>query len=67
MANTKRSPAHIRGLQPEVQARIPDLIEQAIIVTDTDGIVAYMNPYAEQAYGWNPQDALETYHVVERH
>jgi len=58
MEKKTRSSLHAQGLQPELQARVSDLIEQAIIVTDLEGTVASMNPYAEQLYGWKAAEAL---------
>jgi PAS domain S-box-containing protein len=41
-----------------VEAKIIELVEQAIIVTDLDGVVTFMNPFAERLYGWNASDAV---------
>jgi PAS domain S-box-containing protein len=35
-----------------------DAVEQAVIATDTDGRVLYMNRFAEQLYGWSPSEML---------
>ena len=40
-----------------IPAKVLELIEEAVIVTDAEGIVNYMNPFAERLYGWGPGEA----------
>ncbi len=40
------------------QANLLETVEQAVIVTDTKGIVIYWNPFAEKLYGWPSEDAI---------
>lgn len=44
--------------QLRFQARLLELVEQAVIVTDLDAHVIYWNPYAERLYGWTAEEAL---------
>lgn len=41
----------------EFQARLLEVVEQAIIATDLDGRVIYWNPGAERLYGWAEAEA----------
>ncbi len=41
------------------QAHILDVVEQAVIVTDRQGLITYWNHYAEQMYGWTAADVLD--------
>ena len=43
------------------QARLLDVIEQAVIATELDGTVTYWNRYAERLYGWTSQEACGRY------
>jgi hypothetical protein len=43
MANAKRSSICAPGLPPETKARLPDLIVQATIATNTGSIVVYID------------------------
>lgn len=40
------------------QARLLDVVEQAIIATDLDGNVIYWNQFAEKLYGWTAAEAV---------
>ncbi len=40
------------------QARLLDVVEQAVIATDVTGIVIYWNRFAETLYGWTADEAL---------
>ena len=42
----------------EIPGRILDLLQQAVIVTDLDGIVSFMNPFAQRLYGWSAIEAV---------
>ncbi|MET3109058.1 PAS domain S-box-containing protein [Oxalobacteraceae bacterium GrIS 2.11] len=44
--------------QTHFQARLLNTIGQAVIATDTEGIVTYINGAAEQMYGWPSSSAL---------
>jgi PAS domain S-box-containing protein len=41
-----------------IQSLIPDLIQQAIIVTDLDGIIIYWNSYATALFGWSGDEVM---------
>lgn len=41
-----------------IQAIIPDLIQQAIIVTDLEGTIIYWNSYASTLYGWAHNEVM---------
>ena len=41
-----------------VQAHMLDNVGQAVIATDTRGIITYANRFAEQLYGWPPAEML---------
>lgn len=41
-----------REKQIRYQARLLDAVEQAVIATDFDGRIEYLNSYAEWLYGW---------------
>lgn len=41
-----------------IQSLIPDLIHQAIIVTDMEGTIIYWNNYATSLYGWKREDVI---------
>jgi PAS domain S-box-containing protein len=41
-----------------IQGKIAALLEQAVIVTDADGVVTFMNPFAERLYGWKASEAV---------
>lgn len=47
---------------PEEQVRLPSLflnaLQAAVIATDLSGLVIYWNPFAEQLYGWSPEEVL---------
>ncbi len=40
-----------------IPAKVLELLEEAVIVTDAEGIVTFMNPFAERLYGWRPGEA----------
>ncbi len=40
------------------QARLLDIVEQAVIATDMQGAIKYWNHFAEQLYGWTEDQAL---------
>ncbi|MBD2180106.1 PAS domain S-box protein [Planktothrix sp. FACHB-1355] len=40
------------------QARLLDVVEQAVIATDLNGIVSYWNQFAEKLYGWSAAETL---------
>jgi diguanylate cyclase (GGDEF)-like protein/PAS domain S-box-containing protein len=40
------------------QAHLLNMVEQAVIATDMRGIITYWNRFAEQLYGWPPQEAV---------
>jgi len=40
------------------QARLLDCVDEAIIATDLDGTITHWNPFAEQLYGWSPDEAI---------
>jgi PAS domain S-box-containing protein len=42
----------LREKQIRYQARLLDAVEQAVIATDGDGKIVYMNSFAEWLYGW---------------
>jgi PAS domain S-box-containing protein len=52
-------PQRIPGAE---QARLPDLflkaVKAAIIGTDLSGIVNFWNPFAEELYGWSPEEVM---------
>lgn len=52
LAAQNNLPAH------SVQTLIPDLIQQAIIVTDINGTVIYWNHHATAVYGWLREEVL---------
>lgn len=41
-----------------IRSLIPDLLQQAIIVTDLDGIIIYWNSYATSLYGWSHEEVI---------
>jgi PAS domain S-box-containing protein len=41
-----------------IQSLIPDLIQQAIIVTDLEGTIIYWNSYATALYGWMHEEVI---------
>jgi PAS domain S-box-containing protein len=43
---------------PGIQALILSLVERAIIVTDVQGLITFMNPFAESLYGWKASEAV---------
>jgi len=44
--------------QAQFQAHLLDVVEQAVIVTDLQGKIAYWNKYAEHLYGWSRDEAV---------
>jgi PAS domain S-box-containing protein len=44
--------------QLRFQARLLDLIGEAVIATDAAGRVTYWNRYAEELYGWDREEAM---------
>jgi PAS domain S-box-containing protein len=42
----------------KIQGTIVGLLEQAVFVTDADGVVTFMNPFAERLYGWKASEAV---------
>jgi PAS domain S-box-containing protein len=47
-----------REKQIRYQARLLDAVEQAVIATDFDGRIEYLNSYAEWLYGWLETDLI---------
>jgi PAS domain S-box-containing protein len=47
----------------QFQARLLDVVEQAVIVTDLAGKIIYWNRYAEVLYGWNSSEVMNCYLV----
>ena len=47
-----------RENQISFQAHLLDAVEQAVIATDLNGTIIYWNSFAEQLYGWTPEEAL---------
>ena len=45
-----------REKQIRYQARLLDAVEQAVIATDFDGKIVYLNSFAEWLYGWMEQE-----------
>ncbi|HET7435329.1 MAG TPA: PAS domain S-box protein, partial [Thermoanaerobaculia bacterium] len=46
------------------QARLLDLVKQAVIATDAGGRVTYWNQFAEELYGWPKNEAIGR-HIVQ--
>lgn len=44
--------------QLKFQARLLEVVEHAVIVTETDGRVIYWNPFAEKLYGYTAKEAI---------
>ncbi len=44
--------------QVRYQARLLDMVEQAVIATDMEGRVLYWNAFAEKLYGWKAKEVL---------
>jgi PAS domain S-box-containing protein len=42
----------------DIQGKIVGLLEQAVIVTDAEGVITFMNPFAERLYGWKASEVL---------
>lgn len=42
----------------QMQAQILDIIDQAVIATDINGVIKYANRFASELFGWNPQEML---------
>src|SRR5262245_53810380 len=40
------------------QAGLLDAVDQAVIATDTDGIITYWNRFAERLYGWSAPEVI---------
>ena len=40
------------------QGNLLDVVEQAVIATDINGLITYWNPFAEKLYGWTPAEAI---------
>jgi PAS domain S-box-containing protein len=40
------------------QAHLLDVVEQAVIATDLDGVVIYWNQFAQRLYGWSAVEAV---------
>ena len=47
-----------REMQIRYQARLLDAVEQAVIATDFEGKIVYLNAYAEWLYGWLEQEVV---------
>ena len=47
-----------REKQIRYQARLLDAVEQAVIATDFEGRIVYLNSYAEWLYGWLETDVV---------
>ena len=41
-----------------IPAKVLELLEQSVIVTDAEGIVTFMNPFAERLYAWGHGEAI---------
>ncbi|HEX8552510.1 MAG TPA: PAS domain S-box protein [Abditibacteriaceae bacterium] len=44
--------------QLELHSNLLNVIGQAVIVTDTAGIITYWNAYAEKLYGWSTEEVV---------
>ena len=44
--------------EADFQARLLDMVEQAVIATDLSGRITYWNKYAERLYGWEAAEVL---------
>ncbi|MBZ0243740.1 MAG: PAS domain S-box protein, partial [Bacteroidales bacterium] len=44
--------------QIRFQANLLEAVEQAVIVTNQDGIINYWNPFAEKLYGWFANEVI---------
>ena len=44
--------------QLELQAKLLESVEQAVLASDLDGRVTYWNPYAERLFGWSAAEVL---------
>ena len=44
--------------QNRFQSSLLNAVEQAVIVTQTDGEIIYWNPFAEQVYGWTAEKVV---------
>jgi PAS domain S-box-containing protein len=42
----------------QFQASLLNAVEQAVIATDLEGNIIYWNSFAEQLYGWSPQEVI---------
>jgi histidine kinase len=51
-------PPEIRQDAYRFQARLLDMVEQAVIATDLEGKILYWNRFAEQLYGWSADEVL---------
>src|SRR6185436_8779718 len=56
LPTTSRKPSRSSDLQ--LHRYLLDAVEQAVIATDPNGTVIFMNRYAEKLYGWKEPDAL---------
>ena len=54
----------LREKQIRYQARLLDAVEQAVIATDVDGKIRFMNSFAEWLYGWLETEVTGS-HLIE--
>lgn len=52
------SPDQLESWPASLEARLLDVVQQAVIATDLTGKVLFWNAYAERMFGWTPQEAL---------
>jgi PAS domain S-box-containing protein len=43
----------------QFQAQLLDVVEQAVIATDIDGMITYWNRFAEVLYGWSAAEVMD--------
>lgn len=42
----------------QFKSRLLEMVEQAVVVTDIDGVITFWNRYAEKLYGWNTDEVI---------
>jgi PAS domain S-box-containing protein len=58
MSGPERLPPTAAPFASGIASEVVDLLQQAVIVTDLDGVVGFMNPFAERLYGWGSGEAV---------